>query len=231
LKVTTIILDMDGTITHFNLDFLGARRKALKELEKVNLRTPEMTEQLSIYLTLKSMKDKLDSNVFEQVRAKLYAILEDMELEAAKDVTLYPGAIDTLRRLRKMSLRLGIVTNNGRPGTELTLKKYGLAEFFDAVVTRDDCEEMKPDAGSLRKAMEELHAEPAETVYVGDSMIDIQAARAADLPMIAVATGPYTGERLAKAEPDYLLGSINDLPALIEYLEQKQTTHVTKSLR
>jgi HAD superfamily hydrolase (TIGR01662 family) len=220
MRVTTIIMDMDGTITHFNLDFISARRKALEELEKMNLRTPDMTEQLSIYLTLKGLKDKLDPNVFEEIRAKLYAILEDMELKAAKDVALYPGAIATLRKLRELSLRIGIVTNNGRAGTELTLKKYDLAPFFDVIVTRDDCEEMKPDAGSLRMAMEELHAKPAETVYVGDSVIDIQAARAADLPIVAVGTGPFSSERLAKAEPDYLLGSINDLPTLIELLDK-----------
>jgi phosphoglycolate phosphatase-like HAD superfamily hydrolase len=51
--------------------------------------------------------------------------------------------------------------------------------------------------------------------------MDVLAARATGLLSVAVTTGPFSNERLVKVEPDYLLGSINDLPLLIDILETK----------
>jgi HAD superfamily hydrolase (TIGR01509 family) len=213
---------MDGTITRFNLDYMSARRKALEELERLNLRSPEMSEQLSLFLILKKIKEKLDPEAFLRLRKKVYDILEDMEVRAAREVVLYPGAVETIRELRGRGLKIGLVTNNGRVGTEMTLNRYGLGGLFDAVVTRDDSDEMKPEAYPVLKVLEIMHASPEETVLVGDGVIDIMAAKAAGLvAAVAVPTGPFTSTRLIEAEPDYLLGSVNDLPLLIEWLEAK----------
>ncbi len=212
-------MDMDGTITKFNLDYLAARRLALQELDRMNLRTPDMTEQISLYLILKKLKNNMDPDTFQKLRRKFYGLLEEMELKAAQDVTLYPGAIETLRKLRGRSLKIGIVTNNGRAGTEVTLKRLRLGDFFDAVVTRDDCDEMKPDSDPVRKVLSEMKILPGEAILVGDGVMDIMAARAAGLLSVAVATGPFSSERLLQAEPDYLLGSVNDLLLLVDLLD------------
>lgn len=222
MRIKAVVLDMDGTITEFNLDYMEARRRALEELENVHLRTPEMTEQLSLYLVLKKLKDSLDAERFASLRRTFYDLLEEMELKAAQEVTLYPGAVETLQKLRGRGLKIGMVTNNGRVGTTLTLKRYELESYFDAVVTRDDCEEMKPDSGPVLKALKEMHVSPEEAILVGDGVMDVMAARAAGLPSVAVATGPFSNERLLKVEPDYLLASVNDLPLLLELLASSQ---------
>jgi len=221
LTIKGIVMDMDGTITQFNLDYMAARRKALEEVEKLNLRTPEMTEQLSLYVILKKLKDELDADTFTSLRRRFYSLLQEMEVKAANEVILYPGAVETLRKLRARGLKMGLVTNNGRVGTGITLRRCELGGFFDAVVTRDDCDEMKPDPRPVRKLLAEMHVPLKEAILVGDGVIDIMAAREAGLPSVAVATGPFPSERLIQAEPDYLLGSVNDLPLLIEQLDAK----------
>lgn len=219
MKLKGIVMDMDGTITRFNLDFMGARRKALKELDRMGLRTPDMTEELSLYLIFKKIKDKLGPNNFSSIRGTFYTLLEEMEVKAAGEVTLQPGAIETIRKLCGLGLKIGVVTNNGRIGTEMTLRRCGLTGLFDALVTRDDCEEMKPDGAPVRKVLTEMGVAPEEAILIGDGIIDIMAAREVGLPSVAVATGPVTSNRLLQAEPDYLLGSINDLPLLVEKLD------------
>jgi HAD superfamily hydrolase (TIGR01509 family) len=211
-------MDMDGTITRFNLDYMSARRRALEELERMNLRSPEMTNQLSLFLILKKLKENLEPDAFAKLRRTVYGFLEEMEVEAAQEVVLYPGAVETIRYLRSRGLRFGLVTNNGRAGTELTLKRYQLKSMFEAVVTRDDCEEMKPDPAPVRKVLAEMQVSTEESIFIGDGVMDILAAKAAGLPAVAVATGPFTSDRLIQAEPDYLLGSVNDLPFLLEKL-------------
>lgn len=212
---------MDGTITRFNLDFMEARSRVLQDLEKLNLRTPEMTEQISIYLILKRLRETLDQDTFAEIRRKFYDYLQEMEVTAAQGVELYPGALGTLRQLRGWGLKIGLVTNNGRVGTEITLRRLDLNGFFDVVVTRDDCEEMKPDPGPVRKVLEEIHMSPEDAMLVGDGLMDIRAAKAAGLLSVAVATGPFKGERLLETEPDYLLNSINELPSLLMHLDKQ----------
>jgi HAD superfamily hydrolase (TIGR01549 family) len=221
LKVRAIIIDMDGTITNFNLDFMDVRRKGLKELERMNLRTPDMTEQTSFFVLLNAVKDRLDALSYVLLRRKFYNLLEEMELEGAKGVTLYSGAVETLQKIRSHGVKIGLVTNNGRAGTDLTLNRLGLQSFFDVVVTRDDCEEMKPSAEPVKKALAGMHVQIQSAILVGDGVMDVLAARATGLLSIAVATGPFSNERLLKVEPDYFLGSINDLPLLIDSLETK----------
>jgi len=218
LKIKAIVMDMDGTITKFNLDFMSFRRRALKELEKMNLRTPGMTDQLSLSVILSVLKSKVDAETFRGIRTQIYSMIEEIELRAATEVTLYPGAIDTLRKLRNNSMKIGLVTNNGRKGTELTLSRYRLENLFDAVVTRDDCDNMKPAAEPVLKVLTELNVTSGEAVLIGDGVMDIMAAKAAGIRSVAVATGPFKSDLLLKAEPDYILGSINDLPTLIELL-------------
>lgn len=217
-----IVMDMDGTITKFNLDYMGARRLALEELEKLNLRTPEMTEQLSLYLILMNLKNNLSKDAFTKIRKTFYDLLERMEIEAAQEVVLLPGAVETLKKLRGEGLKIGLVTNNGRAGTQITLKRYDLRGFFDSVVTRDDCEEMKPDGGPVRKVLADMRVPPEEAILVGDGVMDVIAARAVGLPAAAVTTGPFANDRLLAVEPDYLLGSVNDLPFLIEQLNSSK---------
>jgi len=79
LKIKAIVLDMDGTITKFNLDFMDARRRALREIDKLNLRTPDLTEQISLYMILGKLKQKADPEIYESIRRKVYSILEEME--------------------------------------------------------------------------------------------------------------------------------------------------------
>ncbi len=218
MKIKAIVADMDGTITKFNLDYMNTRQRILEELDKKNLRTPDMNDQLSLFIVLGKLKDRLDVNTFEALRGQVYGYLEEMELKAATDVTLYPGVMETLQKLRSNSLKIGLVTNNGRKGTELTLSRYRLENLFDAVVTRDDCDDMKPAAEPVLKVLTALNVTPSEAILIGDGVMDIVAARAAGVPSIAVATGPFMSDHLLEAEPDYLLGSINDLPTLIDLL-------------
>ena len=219
MNLKGIVIDMDGTITKFNLDYMAARRRTLNELERLGLRTPEMDEQVSLWVVLDRLRERLKPEEFKKLRVTLYRFFEEMEVKAAHAASLYPGVTNTLRELRSKSLKLGLLTNNSRTGTDMTLKRLNIKALFDAVVTRDDCDEMKPAAAPILKILTELGVSPQAAILVGDGVMDILAARAAGIRSAAVTTGPFPVERLLKAQPDYVLGSVNDLPTLVEKLE------------
>lgn len=219
MKLKGIVIDMDGTITKFNLDYQSARLRTLNELDRLGLRTPEMNNEVALWVVLGKLQEKLKPEEFRKLRATFYGFFEEMEVKAAHDVTPYPGAVDTLKELRRKSLKIGLLTNNSRAGTDLTLKRLNLQPLFDIVVTRDDCDEMKPAAAPILKVLAELGVSREAAILVGDGVMDIMTARAAGIRSVAVTTGPFPVERLLKAQPDYLLGSINDLPALVEKLD------------
>ena len=223
MNLEGIVVDMDGTITRFNLDYMVARRRVLDELERRGLRTADMDEQVSLWVVIDKLRDSMQPEEFRKIRASFYGFFEEMEAKAAKTVSLYPGAVNTLTELRSKSLKLGLVTNNSRSATNLTLKRLNLQQLFDAVVTRDDCEDMKPSATPILKVLSELHVPREAAILVGDGVMDVMAAKAAGIRSVAVATGPFPLARLLKAEPDYVLGSVNDLPLLVEKLRTHRT--------
>ena len=209
---------MDGTITKFNLDYKAARQRALMELEKRGLLTPDMTTDISLYVLLDRLRANMEPEKFLTLRTTCYGFFEEMELKAAGQVTLQPGAVETLRALKSKPLKLGLVTNNSRTGTDLTLNRLNLSGIFDEIVTRDDCDEMKPAAAPVLKILAALNVPAEASILVGDGVIDILAAKAAGIRSAAVTPDPFPLKRTLNAEPDYLLGSLRDLPALIDLL-------------
>ena len=71
MRPRAVIFDLDGTITHFNIDYVGMRRAALAELDKMNLRTPELTEQLYLYVMLQKVRTTADAATYEELRERL----------------------------------------------------------------------------------------------------------------------------------------------------------------
>jgi len=221
LTVKALLTDMDGTFTKFNLDYLGMHRAALQLLEEAGLSRPGFSDQMSIYLMLKELRPTLTADRFNQIKQRIYQIVEKIEIDCARDAQLTPGAREALNELRQMRKKMIIVTNNGKRGTERTLERLQLTGFFDGVVTRDHTNELKPDPEMLLKALSIVAVRPDEAVVVGDSTIDIRAARAVPMRSISVPTGPVSLARLLEEGPDFIVSSFLDVPRLVRRLDDE----------
>jgi HAD superfamily hydrolase (TIGR01509 family) len=104
----------------------------------------------------------------------------------------YDGVREMLAALRAAGWPLGIVTGKGRRGWEVTERELALGPFA-VVVTDDDTEAPKPDPAGLLLAARELAVEPADCVYVGDSLVDLAAGRNAGM-RVAATLWPKTAE-------------------------------------
>jgi HAD superfamily hydrolase (TIGR01509 family) len=118
-----------------------------------------------------------------------------------------------------MKKKIVVVTNNGRLGTDRTLERLNLGGVLDAVLTRDDVDELKPDPGIVLKALNLAGAKADEAILVGDAIIDIRAAKAASVRCVAVPSGPFPATRLLQEEPDFIVSSLSDVPELVNRLD------------
>ena len=112
------------------------------------------------------------------------------------------GVVDLVRRLRAGGLRLAVVTSKLRDTARRGLALCRLDGMFEFLVAKEDTRRHKPDCEPLLYALALLQAEAAETAYVGDSPLDIEAADGAGVRSIAALWRPTSADAFGGREPD-----------------------------
>jgi phosphoglycolate phosphatase len=125
---------------------------------------------------------------------------------------LFPGVAATLAHLAEAGYLLGIATGKSRRGLEKVLGETGLGPFFHASRCADEAFS-KPHPQMLEEVMDVLGAGPAETLMIGDTEYDMQMARNAGVPALAVAYGVHAPARLLAEGALACLDRIDELPA------------------
>lgn len=130
--------------------------------------------------------------------------------------TLFPGIREGLEILHAAGIRLGCVTNKAAQFTVPLLRDLGIADYFGIVVSGDTLSHKKPHPAPLLHAAEFFTVAPAEALMVGDSMHDVEAARAAGFAVVAVSYGYNHGVDIREAKPDAVIDALSELPALFQ---------------
>ncbi|HME18850.1 MAG TPA: HAD family hydrolase [Nitrososphaerales archaeon] len=214
-----VLFDVDGTLVTFEFDVPGAKKALVEEMTRMGIDTSDVSLTSPIQAIIDAARLKVqrgrDDADFAPLKRRLYAILDDFEVESSSKSTMFPGTKKTLLYLRSRSVRLGVFTNSGRRAAYSLLRNGGILECFDFVLTREDVDTMKPSPAGILKALERFSLPKEEVCYVGDGIFDITAARAAGLKVVSVATGNYTPERLRKEGADFVISSLAELPGIL----------------
>ncbi len=127
---------------------------------------------------------------------------------------------------RRVLVRLGrehplaLVTSGDRDRVIRQLREFRLTQLFTARVCSGDTARKKPHPEPLRLALRQMELDPSACVYVGDAPQDVEMARRAGVRAIGV-LGPFpTEKRLRAARPEFLLGSIVQLPDVLKHLHR-----------
>lgn len=102
---------------------------------------------------------------------------------------LFDGLEDLLAALEARGVAWGVVTNKPRDLSRLLLKKLGLLDRCAALVCPEDVKNPKPDPEGLLLACQKTQLAPADCLYIGDHIRDIQAAKQANVPSAIAAFG------------------------------------------
>jgi HAD superfamily hydrolase (TIGR01509 family) len=143
----------------------------------------------------------------EEAIAAVYDYRQTMDYSAyLKLLKVEPDLVPLLTRIRP-KLKTAIATNRSDTMNRL-LAEFALAEYFDLVVTSFDIRRPKPYPDLLFKILDHFGIEPHQALYVGDSQVDAEAARAANIAFVA-----FRNETLPT---EYHIGSLKALEEILE---------------
>ena len=140
---------------------------------------------------------------------RLDAILERERMRLLPGL---PALLDALAGRRDVTL--GLLTGNFERGAKIKLSRFGIDHYFAFGSFGDDQfdrNDLPPVALERARAVLGRRFDPADAVIVGDSLLDIECARAHGLKCLAVATGWTSSEKLAAAGPDWLVDDLTDV--------------------
>lgn len=129
---------------------------------------------------------------------------------------LFDGVAEGLARLKAEGYRLACNTNKNSRFTLPLLDRLGVARYLDFIGCGDQFGKHKPDPEPLLKTAEHFGIEPFRCLMVGDSANDAQAARNAGFMLVCVPYGYHGGAGVDILEPDAIVASIAELPALFK---------------
>jgi HAD superfamily hydrolase (TIGR01509 family) len=137
------------------------------------------------------------------------------EVEAARSCPPTPGAHELLRALDARNVPVVIVTNNVADAARTYLERWDLTRYVRDVVGRPDRRPdlMKPHPHIIELALRITATNPAATVLIGDSVSDVEVARAVGVRSIGYAKNPRRGAELREAGADAITDSMSDLVA------------------
>lgn len=172
LRFTHVVFDVDGTLVDSRMSALGSLQQVVGEytgmvppLEDLYFSTGIPGENALRQL---GITDPTALARWRELAGKL-----------AYQITVFPGIVETLERLQDLGCALGIVSSRERGEYADEVTPLGLDPFFPVRVLVEDTERHKPEPEPMLEYLRRTEASPGETLYVGDTIYDMQCARAA----------------------------------------------------
>ena len=205
LNLQAVMIDLDGTMVDTIGDFEVALNRALSDLQ-VPTANRLLIERsigkgsehlirtvLKHQFALPEMSD--NTREVEQLFMPVWERYEHHYLSINGEFSnVFPGVMEGLEQIKALGLPMACLTNKPVSFTLPLIQDKGLAPYFTKVFGGDSFERKKPDPLPLLKTCEALQSLPAQTLMVGDSSNDAQAADAAGCPVVLMTYGYNHGE-------------------------------------
>lgn len=209
---SAILFDLDGTIADTALDLSATLNYLLTQngrdqIEHSLIRN--MVGQGAKALIIKGFTHTGKKLEESEVDALFEQYLEYYSDHIADETALFPGTEKLLDQLKSQNIPLAICTNKNIELTHSLLKTLKIDHYFDAVTCGDSFPYKKPDPRHLNSTCELMDADPNSAIMVGDSINDIDAAKAAKMLSVGVTFG-YTETPMAALKPDIIIDHFDD---------------------
>ncbi len=213
------LFDCDGTLVDSQHSIIAAMDAAFRAQGRVPPAPAAVRHVVGLSLgeAIARLVPEATEESVEALAEAYKAAFLDFRLAGRYADPLYPGARAALDALAAGGFLLGIVTGKSRRGLIATLDAHGLADRFDTLQTADEGPG-KPHPAMVRRALAAVGVEAASTVVVGDTVYDMQMARAALVGAIGVSWGYHEPAALTEAGAGCVMDTFDAVPAAIHAL-------------
>lgn len=215
-KLRLALFDCDGTLVDSHRTIQAAMTAAWEAEGVGPLDRDRLMAMVGLTLDeiVESLLPGVDSVRHDRMRRAYRAAFAANRSDPALQEPLFPGAIEALDALEAAGMVLGIATGKTRAGVQAVLDLHGLTERFLTLQT-PDIAPGKPNPTMVLQAALAVGVSPGETVMIGDTVFDIQMARAAKSHSIGVAWGYHDADALAAHGADRVVHDFADIPAAV----------------
>ena len=222
---TTIVFDLDGTLVDTAPDLVAALNYVLAQEGLPPIPFAEARAMIGgggRRMIERGLKVNGQARPPADVDRLFSAFIDHYAAHIADASRPYPGLEEALDRLAATGARLAVCTNKLEWLSVKLLTELGLADRFVAICGQDTFGIQKPDPEMLRRTIARAGGSVHTAIMVGDSTNDVAAARGAGVPVVAVDFG-YADVPPSALGADRLIGSLSDLPAVVEALIRERT--------
>ena len=210
-----LIFDLDGTLADTSPDLLGATNAVLAARGRPLLDLAHLRHLVGFgasALIHQAMEASGAPVTEEEMPALVEIFLAHYRAHIADGTRLFPHVAETLDALKAQGARLGVLTNKPQELTDPLLPLLGLDGLFAAVYGAGRKPYTKPDPRIFHDVVTDLGGGPA--VMIGDSITDLNTARAAGAPCILMSYG-FTPVPASELGADRVLDDFAQLPAAL----------------
>lgn len=187
----TVIFDLDGTLVDTGPDLTAALNHVLVSMGRGTM-TEESVKELIGHGARRLLERGLAATgevTPELIEAGFGPFLQYYAANICVYSRPYPGIETAMDMLAAAGCTLAVCTNKPQGLSDQLIGALGWSARFAAVVGSDSVPDKKPHPGHLFATMERAGADLADCAYVGDSSVDVETAKAACVPVIAVSFG------------------------------------------
>ena len=213
-KRDLILFDLDGTLVDSAADLYRSMNLSLQSLgwplvtevqtrEWVGKGASKLCENVLLHLF-----GKLDA---EQHKVLLHTFVETYGAELCVNTQIYSGVPEFLKHCQTLNIKMACVTNKPVKLAQRLLDALELSSYFQVVLGGDSLPERKPHPLPLLHCMQSLNTSASQSLMIGDSSNDVEAARRAGIDCIVVSYGYNHGESIYDCQPQQVVDSLAEL--------------------
>ncbi|PJF04431.1 phosphoglycolate phosphatase [Acinetobacter seifertii] len=213
-KRDLILFDLDGTLVDSAADLYRSMNLSLQSLgwplvtelqirEWVGKGASKLCESVLLHLF-----GKLDA---EQHKVLLHTFVETYGGELCVNTQIYSGVPEFLKHCQTLNIKMACVTNKPVKLAQGLLDALELSPYFQVVLGGDSLPERKPHPLPLLHCMQSLNTSASQSLMIGDSSNDVEAARRAGIDCIVVSYGYNHGESIYDCQPQQVVDSLAEL--------------------
>jgi len=216
----TVIFDLDGTLADTSGDLIAAANSCFETLGLGALLDPVGDAPIALKggrAMLAAGFARTETQDTSEIDRQYPHLLESYRTNIDRHTVFFDGAMEAVEALKSRGFRVGVCTNKPEGLADLLLKRLGVRDAFHSMIGADTLPVRKPNPAPFVEAVRLAGGSVERSILIGDTITDLDTARAAQVPCVLVTFGP-SGPASAALGPDALLDHFDALPGLAESL-------------